>query len=240
MAELSPEEKDEISHRGRAMRALSSGCPRGCDRRARSPRRATAAVAGGVLNTPLVAPGRRQGVDEVRRGAAVDRLELDPDRAEGRRRRGHGIDRDHHRGGPLQHRPARVDRRLSVAAQGRRARGRGAPVRARQGREPRGRDRGHADPRRRRGDRVRGVAAARRSAASREPRLRHRRDRGLGGREPRRLHLPLPAGARTRLARARGRRGAPARRRGDLARRAARARADRGDRLRAGRTRSSP
>ena len=54
-------------------------------------------------------------------------------------------------------------------------------------------------------------------------RLRHRRDRVLGGRELRRVHLPLPPGARHRLARPRGRRRAPAHRRHDLDRRAGRA-----------------
>ena len=216
-----PAEKDAISHRGRAVRALSSGCPRGCDREpgrraGESGRRAR------VLNTPLIAPGRRRGVDEVRRGAAVGRLEHGPDRAEGRRRRDHGLDRDHHRGGPLEHRPARLDRRLPVAAQGGRARRRGAHMY------------GHA--------KVENLAAAiegmlilvgagvivyeasRRLVdrrRGREHRLRHRRDRDLGGRQPRGVHLPVPAGARARLARARGRRGAPARRRRDVARGAA-------------------
>ena len=42
---------------------------------------------GRVLNTPLIAPDAVKGIDQVRRGAAVDRLEHDPDRAEGRRGR---------------------------------------------------------------------------------------------------------------------------------------------------------
>ena len=126
MAELSQEEKDEISHRGRALRAAHrlAAAEAVTDEPGRRAGEATASRR--VLNTPLIAPDAVEGLDEVRRGAAVDRLEHDPDRAEGRRRRGHGLDRDHHRGGPLEHRPARVDRRLPVAAQGRRARRRGA------------------------------------------------------------------------------------------------------------------
>ena len=54
------------------------------------------------------------------------------------------------------------------------------------------------------------------------PRRRDRGDRLLGGRQPLRLDLPLPARAGARLAGARGRRRPPAHRRADLGRRARR------------------
>ena len=96
---------------------------------------------------------------QSRGGQPVHGLELGADRAQDRRRSDHGLDRDHHRGGPLEHRPDRVDRRLPFGAQGGRAGRRRPHVRPREGREPRGGDRGDADPGRRRRDHLRGRRA---------------------------------------------------------------------------------
>ena len=193
MAELEPDEKHAISHRGRAARALAR-------------RRSGAGRAGrAVIRTKAGAAG------------ALGRLERAPDRAQARRRRDHRLDRDHHRGDPLGDRPARLGRRLLLRPHGRRARRPRAPLRPREGREPRRGDRGHADPGRRRDHHLRGDPAARDRLRGRGPRGRHRRDRLLGGRQRRRLDLPLPARAGARVAGARGRRRAPAHRRDDLA-----------------------
>ena len=133
MSELSQAEKNEISHRGRAARLLAGhlGAGAGCRR-------------------------RRDDPHQKRRRGALDRLQRAADRDQARRRGDHRLDRDRHRGGPLADRPGRLGRRLRLGAQGRRARRRRAPLRAREGREPGGDDRGDADPGRRRDHRLRG------------------------------------------------------------------------------------
>ena len=136
--------------------------------------------------------------------------------------RDHRLDRDHHRGDPLGDRPARLGRR---------------PVRSARptSRPTREHPYGH--------EKVENLAAAiegmlilvgagiiifeatRRLVdrrRGRRPRHRHRGDRVLGGRQLRRLGLPLPAREGARIAGAGGRRGAPAHRRAHLARRARR------------------
>ena len=110
-----PAEKDAISHRGRAARALLERW-----RRRRVSRRRPALAA--AAEAPAGAIGRRPSGAQAARGGGLDRLERDPDRAEARRRRDHGLDRDHHRGDPLRHRPDRLGRRLLLGPQGRRAR----------------------------------------------------------------------------------------------------------------------
>ena len=68
MAELSQEEKDEISHRARAMRKLIKYLPAG-PVSGEPGRRAGASGHRRVLNTPLIAPDAVTGLDEVRCGA---------------------------------------------------------------------------------------------------------------------------------------------------------------------------
>ena len=128
--------------------------------RPRRTRSAIAAVPRGCWPRIWRAPaGRRRRDDDPhqeRRGGALDRLQLAPDRDQARRRGDHRLDRDRHRGGPLADRPRRLGRRLRLGAQGRRAGRRRPPLRPREGREPGGDDRGDADPGRRRDHRLRG------------------------------------------------------------------------------------
>ena len=141
MAELEPAEKHAISHRGRA-----AGSWRG-----RSGRRKGRERPGRHRARRDHQAGRRRG---------LDRLQRDPDRAQARRRRDHRLDRDPERGAPLDDRPDRLGDRLRRGPpRGRAGRPR-APLRAREGRERRRLDRGHADPGRRGGDHLRGRAPA--------------------------------------------------------------------------------
>ena len=130
--------------------------------------------------------------------------------AEARGGRDNRVDRGDHRGDPLRHRPDGVDGRLLLGPQGGRAAGRVAPVRPREGRERRGRNRGDADPGRRRDHHLRVRSPADRARRRREPRRRHRGDRILRRRQRRRLGLPVPPGASDGFAGARGGCGAPA------------------------------
>jgi ribonuclease PH len=132
MAELTPDEKDAISHRGRAARALLATCAREHPRGDEQP-----AVQGG------------------RRGA-LGRLELGPDPAQGDRRRHHRLGRAAHRGAALGHRPGGLDRGALLRPRGRRPGRRVAPLRPREDRGHGGGHRGRADPRRQRGHRLRG------------------------------------------------------------------------------------
>ena len=84
MAELSPAEKNAISHRGRAARLLAA--------------------------TSAAGPGAR--VIRTKSGAAALSIASNAlaDRDQARRRGDHRLDRDHHRGGPLADRPGRLGR----------------------------------------------------------------------------------------------------------------------------------
>ena len=121
-----------------------------------------------------------QAPQKLARRPRLDRLELDPDRPQGRGRGDHRLDRDPHRGGALEHRPDGLDRGLLRRPQGRRARRRGPPLRPREDREPRGGDRGDADPGRGRDDHLRGRPAAGGHAGGGVAGHRHRGDRVLG------------------------------------------------------------
>ena len=210
MAELSAAEKHAISHRGRAARSSRAGWRRGRD------------------------------PHQVGRRDPLDRLQLAADRAQDRRRGDHRLDRDHHRGGALVDRPGRLGGRAGLGAKGGRAARPRAPLRSREGREPRRRDRGHADPDRRRDHRLRGHPPAGGRRRGREPRRGDRGDRRVGGRQPRRLRVHRASRPRAPLGRPRGRRRPPARRRAHLGRRAGRAGPGRGHRVRSPSTRSPP
>ena len=138
---------------------------------------------------------------------------------------GHRLDRDHHRGGALEHRPARVGRRLLLAC----ARPTSRPTRTTPTATQKVENLAAAIEGMlilvgAGGDHLR-VGPPARAGGSEVESL------GVGiavigfsaRREPRRLRLPLPAGAGHRLAGARGRRRPPAHRRLHLARRARRA-----------------
>ena len=145
MAELTDDEKDAISHRGRAARELLAWLST----------RSTAAPA----TRPCPQPRRR----------GLDRVELDPDRAQGRRGHSHRIGGDPDRGAALGHRPAGEPDRVLLRPPRRGARGRRPPLRPREVRERRGRRRGDVDPGRLGGDRLRGGALADRGPRAREP-----------------------------------------------------------------------
>ena len=238
MAELSREQKDAISHRGRADAPCATGCLPACEPRAPSTHRRQRRPAR-VLNTPLIAPDAVEGSTKfgaarlsvvsnsilialkVVAGAITGSIAIITEAVHSSidllasivaylslRKADEPADAEHMYG------HAKVEN-LAAAIEGMLILvGAGVII-------------------------YEAVAAAgggRRPG--REHRRRHRRDRGLGGRQPRGLHLPVPAGARARLARARGRRRPPARRRGDVARRAAGTGPDRGDRRASSSTRS--
>ena len=129
-----PEEKDAISHRGRAARALarsSASRPRrgavsGAGRRRRRPRRSCDRRGRGTTRAVADAQTPRKAARRV--SIASNSLLIVLKLAAGG---DHRLDRDHHRGDPLEHRPGRLGRRLLLGAQGRRAGRRGPPLRPR-------------------------------------------------------------------------------------------------------------
>ncbi|CAA9499980.1 MAG: Cobalt-zinc-cadmium resistance protein, partial [uncultured Solirubrobacteraceae bacterium] len=169
-------------------------------------------------------PAARRRIGQDPCGRAVDRLQRDPHRAEDRGGRADGLGRDPDGGDALLDRPDRVVRGVLLRPRGRQARRRRASLRPREDREPRGGDRGDADPRRVGRDHLCSRAQPRQRAGGALARHRHRRDRHLDRREHRRVERDHAARATDRFAGAGGRRRAPAHRRGDLGRRPAGAR----------------
>ena len=153
MAELSDAEKDAISHRGpRGARAAGMARRRDGRRRARRPtgrERTRAAAVSIASNTCLI-------VLKLFAGAATGSVAILTEAI-------HSGDR-----------PDRLLHRLLLGAPGRGARRRRAPLRPREVRERRRGGRGHADPRRLRGDHLRLGARAGPGRRARVARLRHR------------------------------------------------------------------
>ena len=182
MAELSDAEKDAISHRGRAARALLALAATRRLRAVTRPRRPSSAAA--AAPAPSDVPTDLAAARARRRSALFSvAAAIVPRRAQARHRPRHRLARVPRRGGALGDRPRR---RAADAVRGPRraaAARPGAPLRPRQGRAPRRARRERRAAARRARDRLRVRPPARHAAAARGSRRRGGRSLVLADRD---------------------------------------------------------